>query len=161
MTIGWTDVTAADTYFSTKRLVSTAWDALAIVVGSGEKDKKTAVLTQAHNRLRRSKDFSIPTTPTAAQLEALEEAQCEAAYYLAQHGKDEDARKGIQAQGVIQAEVVKESYAEAMLSKLPLPPIVYEIMEKADLLAPPAAGFYAVELSRDENLDIDEDPTDG
>lgn len=156
--IGWTTLTEAEDYFAKERLESTYWDAL--VASSGTKDLKTAVLTQAYNRLRRSKDFTIPTTPTADQIAALKEAQHETAYYLATHGEDEDLRKGIQAQGVVQAGIEKESYAEASLYKLPLPPIVYEIMETADLLAPPEAGFYAVEIARDENKDIDEDVTD-
>ncbi len=155
-TIGWTSVAAADTYFATERLESTYWEAL---LTTSTKDMKTAVLTQAYNRLRRSKDFTIPATPTADQLEALEEAQCETAYYLATHGEDEDLRKGIQAQGVVQAGIEKESYAEASLCKLPLPPIVYEIMEAAGMFND-AKPFYAVEIGRDENKDIDEDVTD-
>ncbi len=155
--IGWLTLTEAEDYFSTQRLETAHWDALGTVSG---KDQKTAVLMQAYNRIRRCKDFSIPATPTAAQLEALGEAQCETAYYLALHGEDEDIRKGLHAQGVIMANVAKEVTAGEQLHKLPLPPIVYDIMEQADLLAPPLAGFYAVEIGRDENKDIDEDVTD-
>jgi hypothetical protein len=159
MTIGWTDVTAADTYFSTKRLASTAWDALAVVVGSGGKDKKTAVLNMAYDRLRFHKDFDIPATPTASELEWLALAQHETAYYLALHLADEDLRKGIQAQGVNQAGVVKEVYADAYLSTIPLPPIIYQIMSEFSI-ADNAAPIYAVDIDRDEDKGVNEDVTD-
>lgn len=157
--IGWTDLTAANTYFSTKRLETTAWDALATTV-SGAKDLKTAVLNMAYDRLRFCKDFTIPAAPTVAQLDGLAFAQHETAYYLAMHLKDEDRRKGIQVQGTVEAGVVKESYAEADLRKVPLPPIVYETMESLEFIKPAEAGFYAVEIGRDENEDIDTDVTD-
>ena len=156
--IGWiADVAAADAHFLANRLDTTAWDALTV---TSSKNEKQAVLQMAYDRLRFCKDFTIPAAPTAAQLEGLALAQHETAYYLAMHIKDEDRRKGIQAQGVNRSDVVHEGYADAFLSKLPLPPIVYEIMESLALLKPPEAGFYAVEIARDENEDIDVDVTD-
>jgi hypothetical protein len=159
MSIGWvTDVAAANTHFLTKRFRSPAWDAL--VVASGGRDEKTAVLNMAYDRLRFCVDFDeIPATPTAAQLEKLQLAQYETAYYLAQHLADEDLRKGIQAQGVKVAGIVNEQYADVDLSELPLPPIVFDLMAEFSS-AQNAKPFYAIEIGRDENKDIDEDVTD-
>lgn len=158
MDIGWTDVSSADTYFSTKRLDSSAWDALAGVTESGVKDKKTAVLNMAYDRLRFCKDFGlIPAIPTAAQLEKLALAQHETAYYLALHLADEDRRKGIQAQGVVQAGVVKEGYAEAKLEELPLPAIVRQIMAEFET---EDNAFFAADVGRDEEKGVNEDVTE-
>jgi hypothetical protein len=155
MSIGWlADVEEANEYFATARLKSAAW--LALTAVSGGKDEKSAVLTQSFNRLRRCRDFSIPTSPTAAQLEDLKEAQCEVAYYIAQHGADEDSRKGRQAQGVVSAGIVKEGYSEGDLHKLPLPAIVYEILAGFMDDTP----FFALEIGRDENRGITEEVTE-
>lgn len=152
--IGWlaTGLTEAEAYFSGERLNSAAWTAL------GTDAKKTAALTQAYNRIRRCADFDIPAAAdlTAAQTSALAEAQLETAYYLAQHGADEDVRKGLQAQGVNSAQVVKEGYADADLHTTPLPSNVYDILSEFVSAKP----FYAVEIGRDENKGITEDCTD-
>lgn len=156
MSIGWlADLAEANTYFSTERLETAFWDALTTI--SGGKDEKTAVLKMAYNRLRHCRDFTIPATPTAAQLEKLKAAQLETAYYLAQHSKSEDARKGLEAQGTLQAGVVKEVYAESMLKTLALPAIVYELMDEFAAYSTP---FYAVDIDRDEDYPVDEDVTD-
>lgn len=151
MSIGWFDTVAeADAYFAGNRLETTAWDALTV---TSSKDEKTAVLRMAYDRLRFCRHFSIPATPTADQTERLQIAQCETAYYLAMHLLSEDRRKGLQAQGVTGAGVVKETYSEDYLSKLPLPPIVYEIMEEFSDALP----FYVREVARDEEEAVGED----
>ena len=158
MAIGWvTDVATADLFFLTKRLETTAWDALTV---TSAKDMKTAVLNMAYDRLRFCQDFDlIPPAPTAAQLEKLQLAQYETAYYLAMHLKDEDRRKGIQAQGVQEAGIVKEVYAEGFLSKLPLPQIVNELMAEFSSSGS-AAPFYVTDIDRDEDKGANEDVTD-
>jgi hypothetical protein len=152
--IGWIALADANTYFSTRRLESANWDALTAATGG--KDEKSAVLYQAYDRIRRSKEFTIPASPTAAELLLLKDAQCELAYYLATHGADEDNRKGLQAQGVVTAGVVHESYAEAHLNKSAFPPIVYDILNSMKNNTP----FYAVDIDRDEDYSADEDVTD-
>lgn len=156
MTIGWltNGVTDADTFFLTKRLKSTAWDALTV---TSLKDEKTAVLNMAYDRLRFCKDFEIPAIPTAVQLERLALAQLETSYYLAGHLADEDRRKGLQAQGVDIAGIVKEQYADAYLSKLPLPAIVYDLLE--DILSV-EVPFYISDIDRDEEKGANEKVTD-
>jgi hypothetical protein len=161
--IGWTDLAAANAYFTAERLDSSAWDVLATLPGG--KDGKTAVLNMAYNRLRFCQDFGIPTSPTAAQLERLKYAQLELAYYLAMHLSDEDRRKGLQAQGVTAAGVVKENYAggvanrtasEEILDKLPLPPIVRELMGEFCS----TDNVYVRDIARDENYRVNEDVTE-
>lgn len=153
--IGWTTLSGANTYFSTKRLDSTYWDALTTV--SGGKDEKTAVLWMAYDRIRFYPGFSVPAAPTAAQLEKLTQAQHSLAYYLAQHLESEDHRKGLQAQGVIEAGVVKEKYSEAVLSEMPFPPDVASLLDEFKVTEP---GFYAVDIDRDEDESVNTDVVD-
>lgn len=154
MPIGWLEnVAEAETYFET-RYGSDDFDNLTESTGAYY---KTAVLTTAYKRLYYCPDFSIPSSPTAAQLAKLKDAQCETALYMAIHLTDEDRRKGLQAQGVIDAGIVKETYDKDSLNKLPIPPIVFEIL----------VDFYKygesmvmVDIDRDEDESVDEDVTD-
>lgn len=156
MAIGWIeDVAAADAYFLEERGDSPFWDAL--VATSGGRDEKAAFLRMAYNRIRFCKDFDIPASPTAAQLERLNIAQCETAYYLAQHLKDEDARKGLHAQGVVGANIVGETYVRfasdsRQLMDIPLPPIVFQLLED---MAVSLAPFHAVDIDRREDESVD------
>lgn len=143
MAIGYmTDVAEADTYFGDERLETAAWDALGALSG----DYKEKALQNGYNRIFYCPDYSLPepADATAAQLIKLKRAQCEMAYYLAVHllGGDEDRRKGIQAQAVVRAGIVKEDYVEALLAKLPIPPFVDA------LLAEFKTGTEVVLLSR-------------
>jgi len=144
--IGWmTDVTEADTYFNT-RVSDAEWRNL-------DETKKEAALTHAYNRINNSPRFSIPAAPAAAQLVKLKYAQCEMAYYLAYHLDDEDRRKGLQAQGVISAGIAKETYDKDMLSKLPFPPAVEELLEDFST----EVAMSIIPIDRDENEDLDTD----
>lgn len=152
--IGWTSLSAANAYFSTRRLDSTHWDALTAV--SGQKDEKSAALWMAYDRIRFCPDFTVPGAPTAAQLERLAKAQHELAYYLAAHLESEDRRMGLQAQGVIEAGVVKEKYSEGGLAGLPFPP---EVASLLDDFKTTATHFRAIAIGRNEEEGIDYDPT--
>lgn len=152
MAIGWCiDVADAQDYFDTERLETDAWDDLQEVSGNLQ---KTKVLNQAYNRLYHSKEFVLPTyaEATADDLVVLRKAQCEMAYYLALQLVAEDHRKGIQAQGVIEAGVVKEKYLETMLLETPIPPFIF------DLLCAYRSGvdthIGAVDLERDEEYSV-------
>jgi hypothetical protein len=143
--IGWFDALAtAESYFTSERLETTAWDGLATDA------KKTKALTQAYNRIFYSGLFDVPeyADATAAELVVLRKAQAEMAYYLAQHLADEDRRKGIQAQGVVEAGIVKEKYADGSLSDIPIPPIVSGILED---FSTDGDEFYAQGVDRDED----------
>ena len=151
--IGYLTIAAADAYFST-RLFSTAWTSIPVDSGNV---KKTAALTTAFDRLFYCGLFSLPTlaAATADQLVILKKAQCEFSLYLLQHLADEDRRKGIQAQGVTVAGIVKEQYAEADLTTLPIPPIVSKMLDAAGFSAPAIAPFYAVDIDRREDESVD------
>ena len=146
MSLGYFDDLAdAEDYFALERLESTAWDDLGSGSGGGLKDR---VIRQAYNRLYHDGRWDLPTYATASvsHLVKLRIANAEMAYYLCIHIADEDRRKGIQAQGVIEAGIVKEKYAESMLMEVPVPPAVIAILEPWST----DTNFAAVELVRDE-----------
>jgi len=147
--IGWLELSEADVYFTT-RLQNAKWTALTDA-------QKTAALTTAYNRIRYLRDYTIPSSPTAAQQEILADAECELAYYLIIHMQGEDRRKGIQAQGVTGAGIVKETYDKDMLADLPLPPIVKTMLDSFYDLN---SQLYAVDIDRDEDEQASEDVTD-
>ena len=147
MSLGYFDDLAdAETYFTDERLETEAWDELA----SGLKSK---VAVNSYNRLYYDKKWELPTyaEATTTQLVRLRIANGEMAYYLALHMADEDRRKGIQAQGVIEAGVVKEKYSEAMLMSLPVPPFVEALLEEFETEVP---SFGAIDLARDEEESV-------
>ena len=148
--IGWSTLAEAESYFANSRLETGEWDLLAT------DDKKNKCLNTSYNRIIYATQWSIPSSPTAAQLIKLKIAQQEMGYYIALHLSDEDRRKGLQAQGVIKAGIIKEDYYAEWLDKLPFPPIVINILEEflADL------EFFISEIDRDEDRGVDENVTD-
>jgi hypothetical protein len=152
MALGWiVNVAAANTYFSTERLETSAWDALTEVSANLQ---RTKVLMMAYNRLYYCGLFELPTydEASAAQLVILCKAQAETAYYLAQHLADEDRRTGLQAQGVETAGIVKETYQSSGFAQLPIPPIVYGLLAEF-IVDADASPFYATSVDRDEDDD--------
>lgn len=117
----WQDITGADTYFTT-RAGAEDWAGLTSA-------QKQAYLTTGYNRLYYSNLFTLPTSPTVAQLVILKIAQSEMAWYFKIHAQDEDHRKGIQAQGTVSAGIVSESYEKEMLTELPIPPFVKTLLK--------------------------------
>jgi hypothetical protein len=153
MAIGWLlNLSEAVTYFRTERLESVFWDALSHV--SGGKDERVAALLQAYNRIRTASGLAIPASPSAAELAALKLAQMEMAYYLAGHAEDEDKRLGLQAQNVVSAGYVQETYKLDRPGTLP-PAILVLLADFAS-----ARSIIAVDLRRDENLDVDGTPNE-
>jgi hypothetical protein len=150
MSIGWfASLSQARTYFEDERLETEAWDDLFLSTGTLE----TKVLKQAYNRLYYDPRWSLPTYAEASadQLVELQKANAEMAYYLAVHLADEDRRKGLQAQGVTQAGVVKETYSEKYLMGVPVPPFVIAILKPWETAKP----FGAVNVARDEEYSVD------
>ena len=143
MSIGWFDDLAdANDYFTDERLITEAWDDLT-------NPQKNKVILNSYNRLYHDPKWSLPTyaEATLAELIKLRIANAEMAYYLAVHLGDEDRRKGIQAQGVIEAGIVKEKYFADMLKDLPVPPFVEELLAAWEV----AEGIGISNLARDEN----------
>lgn len=158
MAIGYFPATTdADTYFATKRLESAAWDALSV---TSTKDEKTACLYQAFQRIYYSQEFILPkyTEATAEELETLQQAQAEMAYYLAEHLPDEDTRRGLQIQGVVGANAVGETYDKAMVEKTPIPTIVRDLLQ--GWWAGTDVPIHVTDIDRDEDYSVDEDVTE-
>jgi hypothetical protein len=147
--IGWVDPTAAATFFTT-RYGCSAWAALAVV-------DQTALLTTAWNRILHDPRWTIPASPDAATKATLAYCQELTAWYMHTHLEDEDRRKGLQAQGVISAGIVKENYEKDKLDEVPYPPEVVGIL---DNLLNTAKPFYAMEIDRREPVGVDQDVTD-
>jgi hypothetical protein len=140
----WATITDANTYFTTRAGdAMTVWPTLTDPV-------KQSYLTTSYKRISRDSQWSIPASPSAAQLIILQEAQCELAWYFHIHINDEDRRKGIQSQGVIEADVVGEVYEKEYLDKVPYPPTIKDLLD--DLTT--HVAFGATEIGRDEDLEI-------
>ena len=146
--IGWvTDVAQADAFFE-KRLSSNAWL-------SAIKSDQTASLWSAYYRLIDCKDYTLsPATPTS---EELRRAQYEMAYYMLKHLSAEDHRLGLQAQGVIEAGVIKEVYKKDM--EVAIPAIVDDILDKLGVKKY-LVGFKRAAIGRDDSKDLDEKITE-
>ena len=145
--LGWATSAEADSYFADERYITELWDDLADAAA------KNVVLNNAYNRLFYSPDYSLPAAgaETAAQLVILIKAQSEMAYYILMHLEDEDRRKGIISQGVTTAGIVKEVYDKGLAGKVPIPPIVDELLEDFSELN----AFGMANLDRDEDESVD------
>ena len=151
MAIGYfTDVAEAEDYFELERLETEAWDAL---LESSPTFQKSKVLTNAFNRIYFLKDYVLPVpgTESPAQAIKLKKAQAEMAYYLAVHLADEDRRKGLQAQAVVAAGVVKENYDADKLYDIPVPPFVKELLDE---FYDGGKEFAATDLCLDEGQSV-------
>jgi hypothetical protein len=144
-------VADAEKYFEDERLETEAWDDL-IPIGSDPDELKKKCLMQSFNRITHSPLFSLPlpSIATAAELIILKMAQAEMAYYIALHvyGGDEDARKGIQTQGVVKADVVGETYDRDRALETPIPPAVIDILST---FTTTKGVVFPFNLGRDEN----------
>lgn len=150
--LGWfDDIADANLYFTDQRPVTKAWDALSAA-------EQTVLIKYAYNRLYHSPLWNLPTyaMATPAELVVLKIINGEMGYYIAVHLADEDSRKGLQAQAVIKAGIVKEDYFAEWLDKLPVPANV------EDLLKPwkTAKALMITDIDRDEDLCVDGDVVD-
>ena len=150
MSIGWfSNLADANAYFTTERLVTTAWDGLSTDA------LKTKAVINGYNRIYYSPKYDVPTyaDATAAQKVILRKVNGEMAYYLAQHLDDEDRRMGLRGQGVIKAGIVKEDYKDNLI-ELPIPPFIDALLRAEGFGTEKAFGM--VDLERDENKSVDE-----
>ena len=150
MSLGWfDDLDDAKDYFIIERLVETAWNALTL------DPAKTKAVINAYNRIYHDPRYDVPTyaAATPAQLVVLRIVNGEMAYYLAQHLEDEDRRKGLQAQAVIEAGIVEEKYDKDKLYDLPVPPIVDALLEEEGFVVEKAFGIIDVDRDEDESVD--------
>ena len=152
MSLGWfDDLAEAKSYFTDERLITTAWDALS------DDAAKTKAVKNAYNRIYYSPKYDVPTyaEASAAQLVILKKVNGEMAYYLAQHLEDEDRRKGLQAQAVTKAGIVKEDYNKDDLMSLPVPPFVDALLK--DFKTAKTFGMVDVDRDEDESVDTEVD----
>lgn len=152
MSIGYfVDLADADLYFVEERLETYAWDDLDTNPSANLKQK---VIRMAYNRLYHDPRWTLPTyaLATVAERIKLRIANAEMAYYFAIHLEDEDDRKGLQAQGVIEAGIVKEKYSEAALQNLPVPPAVISMLTP---WAVPDHYIGMANLARNEEESVD------
>ena len=150
MAIGWFDNLAnAKAYFTTERLVTTAWDALSTDA------LKTKAVINAYNRIYYDPRYAVPTyaAATAAQLVILKIVNGEMSYYLAQHLEDEDRRMGLEAQHVTDAGIVKEKYDKDKLNDLPVPPFIDALLEAEGFTTEKAFGMVDIDRKEDESVD--------
>ena len=137
-TNSWISIVNADIYMGS-RFRSDDWELLSA------KDK-TKLLVSAYYQLSTCGLFEFPSDITINMLNA----QCEMALFILKHQEDADARKGLQAQGVISAGIVQETYDKDMLQQLPIPPIVKGLLSVYDSSSP----LEGVEAERDDDSDI-------
>lgn len=149
------DLAEASALIAATRLETGDWDDIPT------DPKKEACLVQAYDRIYFSKEFILPklSEATVTELPTLKKAQAEMAYYIAGHSPDEDRRKGLQAQGVQEAGIVKEVYDKDKLYDTPIPPFVRDLL-CAYLAGVAPVEFGIVDIGRDENEGVDYDPVD-
>lgn len=137
--IGWiaTGLTEADNYYSTRFGAAELWQGLTT-------QQKTAALTTAYNRIRFSRDVSIPAAPTPAQIITLVYAQEELALHYVVLDVGGIRREAVQGQNVVSAGVVKESYGSKPIG---LPHNILEILDGFKAQNP----LHIVKIYRDEN----------
>jgi len=157
---GWSTLAEAESYFTDERLETTVWDAIAAIGALTANDIKNKALNMAYNRIYYHPDYGVPAagSETPTQKVKLIKIQCEMANYLVVHLADEDRRKGLQSQAVIDAGIVKEKYDRDKLDELPVPPFVDAMLEEEGFLV--AGGFGMVDIDRDENKSVDDDVVD-
>lgn len=140
-TNSWVTEEEATSYFE-GRMGAAAWDDLADPSDDIHLEKKKALVT-AYRQINAV--FSgMPSTATTA----MKHAQCEQALFLLQQGTAIDLRKGIQAQGVTAAGVVKEQYDPAKAGELAIAPAARQLLK--DYYKQGTGGLFAADLERDE-----------
>lgn len=132
----------ADNYFTNERFANSVWNSL----NAGQKER---AVEYGYNRIYHSPQWNVPdlATATAAELIVLRIIGGEIANYVALHLQDEDSRKGLQAQAVIKAGIVKEDYYAEWLDKLPVPANVEDLLKQWKT----AHALMITDIDRDED----------
>lgn len=149
--LGWSTLAEAEVYFADERYETALWDDAAMT-----DDLKNKALNMAYNRIYFHPDYSVPIAgaETIVQHDKLVIIQCEMAYYFLVHLEAEDHRKGLQAQAVTDAGVVKEKYGKESLDKVPIPAIVAELLEEFSEISD---TMVMIPIDRDEDEDLNVD----
>lgn len=147
---GWVTVAEADTYFSTRYGASSYWG-----TSIPSSSNKIAALTTAYNQLVGCNLFEFPDTAT----QSIKNAQFEQALFIVIHQGDIDRRIGLQAQGVVAAGIVKETYKDGAGEEIPISPIAKRMLEYAGCLTARKMA-YVMDIERDEDYDTDDNVVD-
>lgn len=142
-TNSWISDEDAESYFD-DRLNADVWTELTDPSDDYHASKKRALIT-AYKQLNSGIFSGLPGTVS----QNMKDAQCEQALFLLQHGSDADARKGIQAQGVVAAGVVKEQYDVDRMNKTPICAAAMELLK--EYYKPVGSGFFSGAAERDED----------
>lgn len=147
MSIGWfVNLADANNYFLLERFRTEDWDARTDA-------EKTKAINYSYNRLYHSPQWALPTfaAATAAELVELRIINGEMAEYIIIHIYDEDRRKGLQAQNVIEAGIEEEVYDKEQLDKLPVPASVIDLLEPWKT----AKHLHITNIDRDEDYGVE------
>lgn len=135
---GWVTVAEADIYMTLRLNADAIWS-------SGT--SKEAALTTGYYDLLYCGKFAFPDTAT----DAMKDAQCEQTLFRLQEGLGFDSRMNLQAQGVQQAGIVKETYRSFFAKDkgvgIPISPIAAGLLSGYRT----ASVALVVELDRDED----------
>ena len=146
MSLGWfANLTDANNYFINERLETDEWDAQTDA-------QKTKAINYSYNRLYHSSLWNLPTyaEATAVQLVKLRIANAEMANYIIIHLIDEDRRKGLHAQAVIEAGIEEEKYDKDKLDKLPIPASVIDLLKEWAT----QKHLHITDIDRDEDYSV-------
>ena len=132
----------AEAYFASRWGASAIWDALTDT-------EKIAAIVTAYNQLRNCPRFSLAATDESDN-GVVKKAHLEQALFLAVHGSDAIIRKGLQAQGVVTAGIVKESYDLKYINGIPFPPEVLCFLNDYEQ----TRTAFADDLDRNELEDV-------
>ena len=135
----WILLEDADDYFRTRVGATRIWD---------ETVDKISALVTAYNQLNGCGLFEFPSTITGN----MKYAQCEMALFILRHQEDIDARMGLQAQGVVQAGIVQETYDSNKIDGIPIPANVKQLL---NVYESSSGALGIVEISRDDDEDIE------
>jgi len=138
-TNSWVTVAEADIYMETRFGSWEFWT---------DETNKEAALVTAYNKIVNSGYFSdLPDTATTG----IKAAQCEMALFLCMEGGDVLRRAGLQAQGVVQAGIAKETYDPDARGKLAFPPEVLALLKE---YSQEDNGVFGDDLERDDTEDV-------
>jgi len=132
-TNSWVSLADANTYFDDRPNSTDYW------VSGANKNRS---ILYAYKLLTRSRRFSLPTTA----VQVMKDAQCELCYFLLQHGEDLDIRMGLQAQGILQTGILRETYKDRDSIEFPFPAVVVDLLSDYDNVR----GAYILDVERDE-----------
>lgn len=139
-TNSWVTEAEADDYMDSRYGSWEFWD---------DTTNKAAALITAYKRIAESGAFSnLPTEAT----QAMKDAQCEMALFLAAEGGDILRRKALQAQGVTSAGIVKEVYDASVRGRIPFPPEVLKLLE--EYAGDVDTNLFYDDLTRDDDEDV-------